>query len=397
MVGGLVQRAACGPTDGAGLRNGPNWPQLFGPNKGPKRRIKPQQAIGGMRKEGQQLGVHYKACLGRGGPDLIRPNLYENVKCSKAQKQKQGEPGSQKRGSAISTGQKDIKYSEGETKCEDEGDRPGVKGSSPSDALDDPAWICARGSLLVEHEERTGLKDCYSFECCEKAGLWEMSSERPFFISPSQGSIEKGYPNSQALEIVERDIRGSEAEVAEDFRRRTCGSRYETESPSIISSLCSVFGRPLVSGGPSGLGNCLEDEELGDVAPLRAVLADGMEWGEKTSEDFPDAIIETESCGDGKEEGAKTHSECLGYEKWEDNCLIKFSEFLGIPTVGYDAEILKLLRKMVSQQPGNKRKGNPSESRSKRELRKLECTINYNGKGQNRGGRDRGNFLLKLK
>ena len=65
--------------------------------------------------------------------------------------------------------------------------------------------------------------------------------------------------------------------------------------------------------------------------------------------------------------------------------------------MGYDVEILELLRKMVSQQPGNKIKGNPAESRSERELRKLECTINYNGKGQNRGGRDRRNFLLKLK
>ena len=186
MVGGLVQRAACGPTDGAGSRNGPNWPQLFGPKTGSKRRSKPQKATGGMRKEGQQLGAHNKACLGRGGPDLIGSNLYENVKCSKAQKQKQkqGEPGSQKCGSAISTGQKDIMHFEGETKCEDEGDRPGVKGSSPSNALDDPAWICAGGSLLVEHEERTGLKDCYSFECCEKAGLWEMSSELPFFYFP---------------------------------------------------------------------------------------------------------------------------------------------------------------------------------------------------------------------
>ena len=156
-------------------------------------------------------------------------------------------------------------------------------------------------------------------------------------------------------------------EVAEDFRRRTCGSRYETESPSFsISSLYSVFGRPLLSGGPSGLGNCVEDEELGDVAPLRVVSADGIEWGEKTSEDFSDAIIETESCEDGRVEGPNISTECLGYEKWEDSCLIKFSEFLGIPTVGYDAEILELLRKMVSQQPGNKRKGNPSESRSER-------------------------------
>ena len=52
MVGGLVQRAAGGPTDGVGSRNGPNWPQLFGPKTGPER-SKPQKATGGMRKEGQ--------------------------------------------------------------------------------------------------------------------------------------------------------------------------------------------------------------------------------------------------------------------------------------------------------------------------------------------------------
>ena len=52
MVGGLVQRAAGGPTDGVGSRNGPNWPQLFGPKTGPER-SKPQKATGRMRKEGQ--------------------------------------------------------------------------------------------------------------------------------------------------------------------------------------------------------------------------------------------------------------------------------------------------------------------------------------------------------
>ena len=65
--------------------------------------------------------------------------------------------------------------------------------------------------------------------------------------------------------------------------------------------------------------------------------------------------------------------------------------------MGYEEEILELLRKMVFQQPGDKRKGYHPESRCERELRKLECTINYSGTGQNRGGRDRGNFLLKLK
>ena len=87
---------------------------------------------------------------------------------------------------------------------------------------------------------------------------------------------------------------------------------------------------------------------MGDIELLRVVSADGIEWGEKTSVDLTDADQETEGRGDGREEGPKTRSECLGYDNWEDSRLIKFSEFLGIPPVGYDVEILELLRKMVS-------------------------------------------------
>ena len=110
-----------------------------------------------------------------------------------------------------------------------------------------------------------------------------------------------------------------------------------------------------------------------------------------------EADQETVGLGPPSEELPKARPECLIYDKWEDSRLIKFNEFLGVPSVGYKEEILELLRKLVSQQPGDKRKGYPTKSRCERELRKLECTINYSGKGQNRRGRDRGNFLLKLK
>ena len=214
--------------------------------------------------------------------------------------------------------------------------------------------------------------------------------------SPYIGPI--GSLHGQALDLVERGFRGSEVEAAEDFCSRTLGSRYETALSCICSPpLCSVFGRPLLSGGPSGLGKHHGQEEVGVIEPLRVVTADGIERGEKTSEHSMVAILETEGCGDGREEDPKTNSEREGYDNWEDSCLIKFNEFLGISTVGYDVEILELVRKMVSQQHGNKRKGHHTESRSEKELRKLECTINYSGKGQNRGGRDRGNLLLKLK
>ena len=240
--------------------------------------------------------------------------------------------------------------------------------------------------------------DCVRFESCGEEGLWEVSSDHPLLVSSCQGPTEKGSPAGQALDLVERGFRVLEVEVFEDHRSRSFGSRYETVSSSICSSpLCSVFGWPLLSGGPSSLGDYHGHEEMGDIEPLRVVSADGIEWGEKTSEALTDADLEIEGRGNLSEEGPKTRSECLGYDNWEDNFLIKFSEFLGIPTVGYDEEILELLRKMVSQQPGNKRKGHSTESRIERELRKLECTINYSGKGQNKGGRDRGNFLLKLK
>ena len=79
-------------------------------------------------------------------------------------------------------------------------------------------------------------------------------------------------------------------------------------------------------------------------------------------------------------------SKASGYEKWEDSCLVKFGEFLGFPTVGFESEIMVLLRKMVARQHQVENKGAITMSRCERELKKLVCTINYNGKNQNKGG-----------
>ena len=78
--------------------------------------------------------------------------------------------------------------------------------------------------------------------------------------------------------------------------------------------------------------------------------------------------------------------------------MVKFSEFLGFPTLGFEKEILNLLGKLVASQKRCKEKGSQSVSKSERELRRLRSTINYNGNKINKGGgRDRGNLLLKLK
>ena len=89
-------------------------------------------------------------------------------------------------------------------------------------------------------------------------------------------------------------------------------------------------------------------------------------------------------------------SEGLCCEKWEDSCLIKFSEFLGFSTVGFESEILGLLSKIVARQHQVENKGAISKSRCERELKKLECTINYEGRSQIKGGdKERGSLMLR--
>ena len=37
----------------------------------------------------------------------------------------------------------------------------------------------------------------------------------------------------------------------------------------------------------------------------------------------------------------------IGYESWEESCLVKFSEFLGFLTKGHEREILYFLRSLT--------------------------------------------------
>ena len=91
-------------------------------------------------------------------------------------------------------------------------------------------------------------------------------------------------------------------------------------------------------------------------------------------------------------------SEGSVYENWEDSCLVKFSEFLGFPTVRFEKEILGLMRKMVAMQQKDKKKGVAKATRCERELKKLASSINYNGRDKFKvEGKDKGNLSLKLK
>ena len=101
----------------------------------------------------------------------------------------------------------------------------------------------------------------------------------------------------------------------------------------------------------------------------------------------------------GQEEGIveATPLAVEGYENWEDSMLVKFSEFLGFATEGFENQIVELMRQMVKKQNKGPRTEQTPVSRCERELKKLECTINYGGQRSGKSAnRDRENFLLKL-
>ena len=164
---------------------------------------------------------------------------------------------------------------------------------------------------------------------------------------------------------------------------------YYQHSPISIS----VFGRPLLLGGFSGQGVSTPDMTL---VPSRAEATDYRDRGS------PDTSFDV-GVGNGEEDQEKMKcnsdlAEKWKYGTWESSCLVKFSEFLGFPTKGFEKEIMNLLEKLVTSQTRGKEKGSQSVSKSERELRRLRSTVNYNGSKSNKeGGRDRGNLLLKLK
>ena len=173
-----------------------------------------------------------------------------------------------------------------------------------------------------------------------------------------------------------------------------CDDNPSAQSPFPIFF---VFGRPLFYGGSSGLGGSF-GFDVGNMEPLRVVATDGSEWGMEpgvsewgmehgVSEwglEPSVALGEAEEGLGGDdhrvEEGYSMISKGSEFESWEDSCLVKFNEFLGFPTMGFENEILDLMRKLVATQRQEKGKDNTTISRCQRELRKLECSINYNGK-----------------
>ena len=148
------------------------------------------------------------------------------------------------------------------------------------DSLVDPAWICARDPLLNAQEGNPNLEGTSGFESCWEEGLRAATSDCPLMGFMHQVQEEEGCPAVRSFAIVEAETRCPEEDVPEALRIQAQGSRFETVSHNDFSpSIFSVFGRLLLSGDSSSLGDFQEYEDLGEMEPLRVVTAEGREWG----------------------------------------------------------------------------------------------------------------------
>ena len=70
---------------------------------------------------------------------------------------------------------------------------------------------------------------------------------------------------------------------------------------------------------------------------------------------------------------------------WEESSLVKFSQFLGFSTEGLEKEILSFLGKIRKMREKIVDKGLLETSRFEREIKRLECSVNYEGDTKKKG------------
>ena len=67
---------------------------------------------------------------------------------------------------------------------------------------------------------------------------------------------------------------------------------------------------------------------------------------------------------------------------WQESSLARFSQFLGFSTDGLEKDILSFLVKIRKKREKIHNKGLLEKSRFERELKRLECSVNYEGDGR---------------
>ena len=136
-----------------------------------------------------------------------------------------------------------------------------------------------------------------------------------------------------------------------------------------------------------GLGIEVVEADV-SIRPLSVVLADKSVATTPSREERALVVVGETS---PKEINFMRWLECATEltKEWKSSCLTQFSDFLGMPTMGFEEEILALLKKWIMRKKQKNRwsgvkKVKVESSRSKRELRRLDYFVNFKSAGSGR-------------
>ena len=224
------------------------------------------------------------------------------------------------------------------------------------------------GARATEEDSRAGVRDDEGVACCH--GGDQRASEDSSMVSRARLT-----DDALAAEASRYESNIEEVGGVRDF---------------ISSSSSSGCERALVVRGTSGL----DENVVGGVGyqtPLCAVMKDGSPW-------MMDSVKE-KSKGNKMSDVVEVMQERMDLgNKWDECSLVKFSKALGFSTEGVEGEILKLLLKLNTGRDQGKKKGTLGLTRFDREVKKLECSINYDGESRKKGSaRREGDRALCIK
>ena len=80
-------------------------------------------------------------------------------------------------------------------------------------------------------------------------------------------------------------------------------------------------------------------DDRDDQLPWCMVNKNGKDWGMLSEGSLMEVEVESGSFGEWTRTENFLVDSKIGYESWEESCLVKFSEFLGFSTKGHKREI----------------------------------------------------------
>ena len=149
-------------------------------------------------------------------------------------------------------------------------------------------------------------------------------------------------------------------------RERGCGSVHLISYSFDRTPVGESFDHSGVLEESNDVGPRMDDKGCWDMVEFNKDpnLVRGVEWNTERTE-FQEARREKE-------------------DRWEESSLAKFSHFLGFSTEGLEKEILNFLVKIRKRRERIHSKELMEKSKFERELKRLECSVNYEKGGKQR-------------